>query len=206
MNCAACRFAGFAVLVFAGAALGIGLTDYRIERVAIGVPEDLKSCMPGKAHLFNNVLRFDGVPDGVPLAKSATVDAAEQLGFDAGTLQLRWLDPDELLWITWRTISQGQGSYSKEGHLVIRVTGNRFQEVFRDSIYAHGAGSTGGTNCHLEVTYEANRKLLTLRHSRTNWTRGEDLQVDETRGATVHSVWEYGFDKGSLRFVGGERS
>src|SRR5262245_2491987 len=129
MNCATCLFAGFAVLAFGGAARGSGLTDYRIERVAIEVPEDLKSCMPGQAHLFNNVLRFAGAPDGVPLARSATVDDAEPLGFDASTLQLRWLDTDELLWITWRTISQGQGSYSKEGHLVIRVSGTRFQEI-----------------------------------------------------------------------------
>lgn len=199
------------MIVLAAAADGLDLTNYTVEKTELSVPADVRPCAAGldEYHLFDNFLRFAGLPSRVRLARSATWNASHDFGragLDFDTLKLHWLDSERLLWITWRTTPQGNGMYTQEGHLVLLVEGEQVKELFRDSIYARGSGRDGGTACHLQINYKPDRKHLTLQHTHTNWTRGDDLQVDPARGDTVQSVWKYRLEKAGLRFMDGERS
>lgn len=215
------------VVGLAPAARGIelDLTKYKIERVEMPMSPGLKRLygwMP-EYHLFDNVLHFDGLDSEVHLARSASMRRLvarepEQAGLDPETLKIRWLDPGRLLWLTWGTVPQGAGQYSKEGDLVLLFDGQRFQELFRDSMYAYGrSGAQDSSQLHVDIDYDPSTAVLVL--ARTEVERGssgkkgplDDDEFTTDDGRTVYqgerrtrTVWRYRIENGQLRFVSGE--
>jgi hypothetical protein len=104
------------------------LAKHRIQTVEIAMPpglEELYGWM-NEYHLFNNVMRFEWSKLDIAVARSASMRPSadrglEQAGFDPESLEIQWLDSGRLIWLRWETFPQGQGRYSKQGHLILQV-------------------------------------------------------------------------------------
>ena len=203
------------------------LTHYRIQTVEIPMSAEIKELygFMHEFHLFQNVLRFQWAESDIDIARSASmrplVDMGlEQAGFDPESLRIQWLDPGRLVWMKWETFPQGQGRYSKQGHLVFQIDGGSLKELFRDSIYAYGSGGMlDSSKVDLDIRYDPSIQELSL--VLTTVQRGssdekrlfmeDHLTTDQ--GNTIYfgegrtqTVWRYRIENGRLRFVSGDYS
>ncbi len=202
------------------------LTEYTVEKIEIPMPSSLKEShgWMKEFHLFKNVLRFDAMKSEIPLARSALMrpsaeSAMEQAGFDPATLQMQWLDAGKLIWLKWKTFPQGQGAYTKQGHLVLQFDGRNWKELFRDSIYANGrAGVLNSSRFDLDIRYNSLKHILELVRSNVNsWSSEEkgfflDNEFATDEGHTIYygesksrTVWNYRIQNRRLKFMSGER-
>lgn len=218
----------FLVVGFASAAdvIEFDLTQHRVEPVKISIPPQLKEFYgwAKEFQLFENVLEFEGLKSKIRLARSAwmrpfATGGLEQLGFDRETVKIQWLDRGRLIWVKWGTVPQGQGRYSKQGHLILRFDGKNLKELFRDSIYAYGkSGMYDSSKFDLDIHYEPSiaalslvRSALQRSSSETEWPFYDD-QYTTDQGNTIYygqsntrTVWRYRIENEQLRFVSGER-
>lgn len=202
------------------------LTKYKIQTVEIAMPPRLKELYGWmrEYHLLNNVLQFEWFKSEIYVARSASMRpladrGLELVGFDPESLKIQWLDPGRLIWLKWGTFPHGQGRYSKQGHLILQLDGEKVKELFRDSIYAYGRGGLlDSSQVDLNIRYDSSIPGLSL--VRTEVQRGssdkkglfEDHEWTTDQGNTIYfgesrtrTVWRYRIENGQLRFVSGER-
>jgi uncharacterized protein YceK len=203
------------------------LSKFRMQTVEIPMSAEIKELyrFMHEFHLFQNVLRFQWAESDIDIARSASmrplVDMGlEQAGFDPESLRIQWLDPGRLFWMKWETFPQGQGRYSKQGHLVLQIDGGSLKELFRDSIYAYGSGGMlDSSKVDLDIRYDPSIRELSL--VRTTVLRGSsdekrlfmEDQLTTDQGDTIYfgenstqTVWRYRIENGRLRFVSGDYS
>jgi len=206
-------------------AVDLDLTKHNIETIEIPIPprlQELHGWMK-EFRLFDNVLHFEGLDSEIHVARSTSMRRLadrelESAGFDPETLKLQWLDPGTLILLTWGTVPQGQGRYSKEGNLILLFEGRHLQELFRDSMYAYGrSGVLDSSEFHFTIGYDRSSALLTL--VRTDVERDssdkkgplDDEEWTTDSGRTIYygerrtrTVWICRIEKGHLRFVSGK--
>ena len=195
----------------------LNLQQYRLESIEthdLGSRRRVKGV--SEYHLYNNVLHIDGLARPVLLGRSAVEPgfrgtAAERVGFNPETLQLRWLHREDFLWISWKTYSIGQGRYSQAGHVLLLIEGTEFAEIFRDSIYANGCA--GGFDCSgrsLDFAYDSGKQVLALTTEQAD-TSSSPIEIRCDPRTHYGKSWSketrrYNLRKKALQFIGGERS
>jgi hypothetical protein len=118
---------------------------------------------------WQNVLVFSNSSIRVSLARSATTQASfdSRFGFDPASLKLRWLKQDELLLISWTTLSRGSGSYTHDGNVIVQIQGEHGSELFRDCFMSYASGGWGAKDrVSLDISYNDSDRLLRLTRHR----------------------------------------
>lgn len=118
---------------------------------------------------WQNFLTFSNSNIRIPLARSATAPFEDKYGFDPASLKLRWLKPDELLWISWTTFYHGTGGHTYDGNVIYQIHGGQGRELFRDHIESVAKGGWASQDFKkLKMDYnDADRTFQFTRHDAT---------------------------------------
>jgi hypothetical protein len=199
------------------AGIVLDITAYRIEKLTD------KYVDPIYGHdwkQWQNFLVFSNSNIRVRLARSAIAMKELHYGFDPHNLKLRWLKTNELLLISWTTMSQGTGGYTYDGNIILQVDGSQLRELFRDNI--ESVSKAGWSSQHfssLKTAYnDENRTLhFTLQNTEINGdTKApnprypfpftetitfDDGQVGWRSEVTTMQTWDYRVAQGKLKFL-----
>jgi hypothetical protein len=104
-----------------------------------------------------------------------------------------------MIWLHWSTYSQGTGGFNHQGHVILSLSKNKWQEIFRHNFMSYSRGGWWHySTSSLDISYEEGLRLLKLVFSNEEFFADHEttkvfttLEVDDADDSTAASRYSY---------------